>query len=351
MPRQAVTAEANCRVDLTRDVFNVDIVLGALLVGTWANSVLYTVEVIQLLVSSAIAIDAVSMIANYASVYLVVHNHSLGLIRSSSLRLAQWPHWPKVPWLLGYWLLTRNKFITLTLFFLITVATGGAFACGVTIAIFPEYTNRRKVIIPGTTWLITEAVTDISIASALLWEFRKAKSSFKETRSLLKRLVAQTIQSGTAGASMALAVLVAFLANKESNGGFLGLPLSIPGSHIPVPTGIAYGLGRVYCITMLANLNSRKTGKTWSGWRMSSGANLETRRERGNQERSEGRDEYGDIHVHRTAVVHIDTPQELSTDTFKTNGLPDDSSAIEIEITVNNSASYSSKKKQDLFAA
>ncbi|KAJ7854137.1 hypothetical protein B0H14DRAFT_3136624 [Mycena olivaceomarginata] len=166
-----------------------------------------------------------------------------------------------------------------------------------------------------------------------------------------QRLVAQTIQSGTAGASMALAVLVAFLANKESNGGFLGLPLSIPGSHIPVPTGIAYGLGRVYCITMLANLNSRKTGKTWSGWRMSSGANLETRGERGNQERSEGRDEYGGIHVHRTAVVHIDTPQELSTDTFKTNGLPDDSSAIEIEITVNNSASYSSKKKQHLFAA
>ncbi|KAJ7782086.1 hypothetical protein B0H14DRAFT_3164083 [Mycena olivaceomarginata] len=54
-----------------------------------------------------------------------------------------------------YWLLTRNKFITLTLFCLITVATGGAFACGVTIAIFPEYTNRRKVIIPGTCVVIS----------------------------------------------------------------------------------------------------------------------------------------------------------------------------------------------------
>ncbi|KAJ7675303.1 hypothetical protein B0H14DRAFT_3908891 [Mycena olivaceomarginata] len=322
--------------------FNVDIVLGALLVGTWANSVLYTVEVIQaayyyrhfkhdnwmlkLLVSSAIAIDAVSMIANYASVYLYTITHW------GDLAYLQNQYWfdPLFLFATGavaalaksslaarYWLLTRNKFITLTLFCLITVATGGAFACGVTIAIFPEYTNRRKVIIPGTTWLITEAVTDISIASALLWEFRKAKSSFKETRSLLKRLVAQTIQSGTAGASMALAVLVAFLANKESN----------------VPTGIAYGLGRVYCITMLANLNSRKTGKNVVRLAYVFG------------------DEYGGIHVHRTAVVHIDTPQELSTDTFKTNGLPDDSSAIEIEITVNNSASYSSKKKQDLFAA
>ncbi|KAJ6557727.1 hypothetical protein B0H19DRAFT_1070347 [Mycena capillaripes] len=207
---------------------------GALLVGTWANS---------LLVSSAIAIDAVSMIANYASVYLYTITHWEPVLGKSF-----WSHWKKhnrthvieqfdplylfatgvVAALAQSFLAarTRNKFITLTLFFIIMVATGGAFACGVTIAIFPEYTNRRKAIIPATTWLITEAVTDISIASALLWEFWKAKSSFKETRSLLNRLVAQTIQSGTAGASIALSVLVAFLTNKESNGGFVGLPLS-----------------------------------------------------------------------------------------------------------------------------
>ncbi|KAJ7277099.1 hypothetical protein C8J57DRAFT_1713604 [Mycena rebaudengoi] len=296
--------------------FNADIVLGALLVGTWANSALYTVEVIQavyfyrnfkhdnwmlkLLVSSAIAIDSVSMIANYASVYLF---ETLYLVATGVVTaLVQ-------SFLAGrYWLLTRSKFITIALFFFITVAAGGAFACGVTLAIFPEYKNRRKVTIPAFFWLISEAVTDISIASALLWEFRKAKSSFKETRrrvcDLLNRLVAQTIQTGTAGATIALAVLVAFLVNKESN----------------VPTGIAYTLGRVYCITMLANLNGRKIRKQWSGRGTSSGANPETRGERGNQERSEGDDEYGGIHVHRTALVHIDTPpQELSIGPFKTN--------------------------------
>ncbi|KAJ7716029.1 hypothetical protein B0H14DRAFT_3522435 [Mycena olivaceomarginata] len=363
--------------------FNADIVIGALLVGTWANSVLYTVEVIQaahyyrhfkhdnwmlkLLVLSAIAIDSVSMSANYASVYLytithwgvpfhliyhyrlpsspppgdlaylqnqywashfdligrsiIEHISSNSLTRSTSLQLVWWPLWPKVSWLVGTGFLTRNKFITLTLFIFITVATGGAFACGVTIAMFPEYTNRRKVIIPATTWLITEAVTDISIASALLWEFRKARSSFKETRSLLNRLVARTIQTGTAGASIALAVLVAFLANKESN----------------VPTGIAYTLGHVYCITM--------------GGGTSSGGNLETRGERGNQGRSEGGDEYGCIHVHRTAVVHIDTPQEFLKNPSKSNpgqDLLDDSPSVDIEMTANDSASYSSKKQQDL---
>ncbi|KAJ7237809.1 hypothetical protein C8J57DRAFT_1727794 [Mycena rebaudengoi] len=310
--------------------FNEDIVLGALLVGTWANSVLYTIEVIQavyfyrnfkhdnwmlkLLVSSAIAIDSVSMFANYASVYLYTITHW------GDLAYLQNQYWFDPLYLFAtgivaalaqgflaarYWLLTRNKFITFTLFLFITVAAGGAFACGVTLTIFPEYKNRRKAIIPATTWLITEAVTDISIASALLWEFQKAKSPFKETRrracDLLNRLVAQTIQTGTAGASIALAVLVAFLANKESN----------------VPTGIAYTLGRVYCLTMLANLNARKTGDTWLSKGTISGAWTGTRGERGNQVVSEGGDDYGGIHVRRTAVVHIDTPQQLSIGSFK----------------------------------
>ncbi|KAJ7281066.1 hypothetical protein C8J57DRAFT_1501260 [Mycena rebaudengoi] len=352
---------------------NEDIVLGALLVGTWANSALYTIEVIQavyyyrnfkydnwmlkLLVSSTIAIDSVSMIANYASVYLYTITHWVLFFQEiwRICRTSIGQFFPLYLFATGtvaalvqsflairYWLLTRNKFITFILFLFITVAAGGAFASGLTLAMFPEYTNREKAVIPATTWLITEAVADVSIASALLWEIRKAKSSFKETRrracDLLKRLMTQTIQTGTAGATIALAVLVSFLANKASN----------------VPTGIAYTLGRVYCITMLANLNGRPIRKAWSGRGTSSGANPETRGERGNQERSEGGDEYGGIHVLRTAVVHIDPPQQLSKGSFKTNpdqGLPDDSPTGEKEMTVNDSASYYSKKKQDLFAA
>ncbi|KAF8198861.1 hypothetical protein K438DRAFT_1966826 [Mycena galopus ATCC 62051] len=243
--------------------FNANIFLGALLVATWANSILYPVEIIQavhyyrhfkqdnwmlkFLVSSAIVIDSVSMIANYSSVYLYTVTHQ------GDLAYLQNQYWAMTALAQGflaarYWRLTRNKFITLTLFFFITVTIGGAFSSGAAIALFPEYADRNKTIIPGTTWLFTEAVTDISIAAALLWELRKVQASLTATKSLVKRLVAQTIQSGTAGASIALAALIAFLVNKESN----------------VPTGFAYTLGRIYCITMLANLNSRKTGKTWS---------------------------------------------------------------------------------------
>ncbi|KAJ7884892.1 hypothetical protein B0H13DRAFT_2045354 [Mycena leptocephala] len=317
--------------------FNSDIILGALLVGTWANSVLYTVEVIQaayyyrhfkhdnwmlkLLVSSAIAIDS----------YQITHWGDLAYLQNQ--------YWASHFGAIGRNIIeriTKNKFITLTLFFFITVAAGGAFASGAIVAIFPQYKDRGKVLIPATTWLVAEAVTDISIAFALLMEFRKVKSSFKETRSLLNRLVAQTIQTGTAGATIALAVLVA-----------PGL-LYYHGSHSNKQN---LRVGGVSQTLKLANLNRRITGKTWSSKGLSSGANRETRGERGNQERSEGGDEYGGSHVHRTAMVHIDTPQEFSRGSFKTNpgqGLPDDSAAVEIE---NDSASYSSKKKQDLFAA
>ncbi|KAJ7354035.1 hypothetical protein DFH08DRAFT_984251 [Mycena albidolilacea] len=282
------------------------------------------------------------MIANYASVYLYTITHwgdpaylknqywasHFGPIGMAALAQA---------FLVGrYWLL--NKFITLALFFFITVALGGAFASAVTIAIFPKYSDRKRVIeritIPATTWLVAEAVTDISIAFALLLQLRKVKFSFKETRGLLDKLVTQTIQTGAAGATIALAVLVTFLANNASN----------------VPTGIAYCIGRVYCLTMLANLNRRKIESAWSSKGTLSGASPETRGERGTQERSEGGDDYGGIHVHRTAVVHIETPQGFSIGSLKINpSQGGDRPAVAMEMKVDDSDSYSSQKKQDLF--
>ncbi|KAJ6556417.1 hypothetical protein B0H19DRAFT_1262478 [Mycena capillaripes] len=355
--------------------FNRDSILGALLVGTWANSVLYTVEIIQacmakargreilknlqvasyyrdfkqdnwmlkLLVFSTIAFDSVSMIANYASVYLYTITHWAFLRRFG---VSAEPFDPLFVFTTSvvaalaqsflatrYWLLTKNKSITFILFLFITVAAGGALASGATIATFPQYKDRRKVIVPATTWLLIEAVTDISIALALVLELRKMKSPFQKNRSLVNRLVTQTIQTGTAGATIALTVLIAYLANKESN----------------VTTAIAYCIGRVYCITMLANLNNRKIGNSWSGSLASSSVNPETRTGRGNQEPSDGGDEHSGMRVLRTALVYIDTPEEFSGGSFKTNpeqDSPDDSPAVE---TVNHAALYASKKKQDLY--
>ncbi|KAJ6550957.1 hypothetical protein DFH09DRAFT_1167955 [Mycena vulgaris] len=231
---------------------------GALLIATWANSFLYMAELFQAryyfrhfkhddwklktLVSVVLLLDTVSTVADYACVYL---------------------HWPIPLYLfttaviavlvqsflvVRYWWFTRNILVTLLILFLSIVALGGAFACGVTIAMFPAFKEREKVKIPGMIWLVTEAVADLTIAAALLWELKKARPTLTETRSVLDRLVVSTIRTGTATATLAVTTFIAYLLKEETN----------------ICVGIAYTLGRVYVLSMLANLNIRWSGKSAS---------------------------------------------------------------------------------------
>ncbi|KAF7374498.1 hypothetical protein MSAN_00334400 [Mycena sanguinolenta] len=290
-----------------------DTVTGALLIGTWLSSLFYTVEVIQLaryfkrfkndgwmlklFVSLLFGIDTVSMVGNYIGVYLYTITHAY----DSAYLLNQ--NWPIPLYLFAtglvaasvqlfliirYWRLTRNLFTTPILFLLVLVAFGGAYWSGITIAIFPAFADRAKVRIPAATWLISEAIADVCIAAALIWEFRKARTVFTDTKSILNRLVALTIQSGGAGAAIALSSLIAFLCNNESN----------------VPAGIAYCLGRVYILTMLANLNLRQSGRNGSSRATPSLQKTHGARSTERGMESEGVEHYGGIHVHRT--VHIE---------------------------------------------
>ncbi|KAJ7333996.1 hypothetical protein DFH08DRAFT_1019835 [Mycena albidolilacea] len=264
-----------------------DTVIGALLVETWANSFLYMAELIQVmyyfkhfkhdgwklktLVWVAFLLDTVSTLGDYAGVYLYTTSHAGDLVYLAD------QHWP-VPLhlftsgvsavlvqsflVVRYWRLcvspflppdlfqeyqssTRNILVTLINFLLIIVTFGGSFACGMTIAMFPAFKQRNKVAIPVSILLVGEAVADLSIAAALLWQLRKARN-LAGTRSVLNRLVALTIQTGTATATIAVAALIAFLLDPESN----------------VSVGIGYTLGRMYVISMLANLNVRISGRS-----------------------------------------------------------------------------------------
>ncbi|KAJ6550951.1 hypothetical protein DFH09DRAFT_1319521 [Mycena vulgaris] len=246
---------------------------GALLIATWANSFLYMAELVQAryyfrnfkhddwklktLVLVAFLLDTVSTVGDYACVYLytITHAGDPGYLADQ--------HWP-IPLFLfttgvtailvqsflvvRYWGLTRNILVTLLIFFLSIVAFGGTFACGVIIAMFPAFMEREKVKIPGMIWLVTEAVADLSIAAALLWELRKARPTLADKRSVLDRLVALTIRTGTATATLAVATLIAYLLKEETN----------------ICVSIAYTLGRVYVLSMLANLNIRWSGKSVS---------------------------------------------------------------------------------------
>ncbi|KAJ7447521.1 hypothetical protein B0H11DRAFT_2335325 [Mycena galericulata] len=262
-----------------------DTVTGALLIGTWANSFLYMAELIQAryyfrhfkhddwklktLVWVAFLVDTASTVGDFACVYLYTITHA-----DDPVYLAD-QHWPIPLYLfttavvalliqsflvIRYWWLclfnpfyhptsheypssTRNILVTLLNSFLIIAAFGGSFACGVMIVMFPAFTEREKVKIPVAIGLVTEAVADLSISAALLLELRKARPTSVKTQSVLDRLVALTIRTGTATATLAVAALIAFLLDDENN----------------VSVGIAYTLGRVYVLSMFANLNVRRS--------------------------------------------------------------------------------------------
>ncbi|KAJ6478685.1 hypothetical protein DFH09DRAFT_1215225, partial [Mycena vulgaris] len=198
----------------------------ALLIATWANSFLYMAELVQAryyfrnfkhddwklktLVSVAFLLDTVSTVADYACVYLPIplflFTTAVTAILVQSFLVVR------------YWGLCHQKHPCHSFnFFLSILAFGGTFACGVIVAMFPAFMEREKVRIPAMIWLVTEAVADLSIAAALLWELRKARPTLADKRSVLDRLVALTIRAGTAMATLAVTTLIAFLLKEETN--------------------------------------------------------------------------------------------------------------------------------------
>ncbi|KAJ7323914.1 hypothetical protein DFH08DRAFT_817395 [Mycena albidolilacea] len=248
-----------------------DSITGALLIGTWANSFLYAAELYQAryyfrhfkhddwklktLVWIAFLFDTICTVGDYAWVYLYTITHAgdpvyltgqpwtvpLHLFTSAMVAILVQSFL-----VVRYWWLTRKILITLLNSLLIIATLGGSFACGVMTALFPAFKDREKVAIPVLIWLVTEAVVDINIAATLLWQLRKARPNLVETRSVLDRLVILTIQTGTATAALSVGGLVAFFLKEESN----------------VPVGMVYTLGRVYMLSMLANLNIRRSGRS-----------------------------------------------------------------------------------------
>ncbi|KAJ7831686.1 hypothetical protein B0H14DRAFT_3713195 [Mycena olivaceomarginata] len=147
-----------------------------------------------------------------------------------------------------YWKFTHKHVITLFLSLLILAGLGGSFTCGVMVALFPAFKDRSKFKVPAIIWLATEAAADLGIAAVLLWEVLRTRPTSTQTRNLVNRLVTVTLQTGTATATIAVASLVGYLLNVESN----------------IGVAFAWCLGRLYVLTMLSNLNIRKSARIWT---------------------------------------------------------------------------------------
>ncbi|KAJ7314473.1 hypothetical protein DFH08DRAFT_1041707 [Mycena albidolilacea] len=269
-----------------------DTLTGVILIGTWASSLLYMLEIVQgvyyfrhfghddwkfkTLVTVALVVDGLSFIGDYICVYEYTITHAGDLEYLATI------HWPLPLYgfttgVLGvlvqtflvfrYWRFTQKTVIALFLSLAMIISFGSVFTCSLMLTLYTDFKDRQKFKIPmacvlyhklrssgihtlinAALWLVTEVAVDVGITLVLLWEFRKAKGILIETRSTLDRLTAVTVQSGAAAATLAIGGLLGYYLKTDSNLSLVFL----------------YPLGRVYVITLLSNLNVRKSTKSFS---------------------------------------------------------------------------------------
>ncbi|KAJ7648119.1 hypothetical protein FB45DRAFT_1102830 [Roridomyces roridus] len=205
--------------------------IAPLLIGTWMSSILYSAELAQAvfyyqnfkndsgclkaLVWTTFFIDTVGLLNDYACVYLYTIKHA-GDVAYFANQNATIPVYVfttvavalpvQIFLVVRYWRFTHKKITVLVLAILILVAFGGSFTCGLMVALFPAFKDRHKSLC-----LVTGAPADLGIAAALLWEFLQAKpGTSPKMRNVINRLVAVTVQTGAATATIAVAALIGF---------------------------------------------------------------------------------------------------------------------------------------------
>ncbi|KAJ6556059.1 hypothetical protein B0H19DRAFT_1262175 [Mycena capillaripes] len=294
-----------------------DAIFGCILISTWMSASLYGIVISQIfeyfrlypedsklrrgLVYTCLLLLTVDMVAQFANVYLPTVTYW------GNAAAAQKEYWP-VP--LGvistsvtgcivdtflinrFYGLSKNLWISLFLGACVAVGFAGNIMLAVTIELSNAYSasealQRHEAALATLIWTVGTA--NVLIAAALIWRLitLKSKSSFKTTKSLIQRLVIGTMQTGSATSIAALLVLIMFYSGNAAS--------NMPGTFHNF-------LSPLYVLTLLYNLNLRRQD------------GLSGTRSGGRSTESRGRDNIcmDGIHVHRSALVSMDPPQNAS---------------------------------------
>ncbi|EIW56005.1 uncharacterized protein TRAVEDRAFT_60069 [Trametes versicolor FP-101664 SS1] len=289
--------------------------LGALLIGTWFNAMLYMLEIMQVItyyrtfpkdrlafkltVAFSFFVDLLGTANNCAVVYLYTitnwGNQEFLLVQGWTIPtylalsgLSAFVCQLFLSW--RFYNFSKNWFVTAFLVATTLVAFIGSDINADTVVKFPKFTQRDHNIKTVTIWLVASACSDVCIAAALVWSLRGIRSSFDGTKSLIRRLTYTAIQTGAATSVLAVICLIFYRINTESN----------------ITVGFGFCLGRAYTLTMLFNLNTRVTGRADSSSNGPSGASGVHDIERDATNIHLNSLNAGGINVHRTAIVHID---------------------------------------------
>ncbi|KAJ7701376.1 hypothetical protein B0H17DRAFT_1045206 [Mycena rosella] len=222
-----------------------DLTLGCLLFSSWANMVLFTLEMYQyfmryprdamfnkVFVLMALASDFTTVFACLSANYLYLVTHW----GATSYLLTQ-------PWcvpvyvvstsissaVVQFWLarmvfnLTKQWiWIPVISVFILAGLTGAGVSAGL-LVIDSSYAARPGLIKWVTLWLAGCVGADTVITAVLVFKFRSIKTSFSDTKDLIRRLWVSAVRNGAITTVMTIITLVVFTLQPQTNCAFLSM--------------------------------------------------------------------------------------------------------------------------------
>lgn len=202
-------------------------------------------------------IDTICTIAIFAWAYID------GVIHWGQVEYLSRQFWPTPTWVFcttfvgaivqsfliyRYYLLSSQRIMSCILAIFMFGGLVGGFLLGIFNITFVSYADREKPKIISMIWLISSSTADVLIAVSLVLALSRvsAITTIRRTKLLLSKLIIVSIQSGAVTTILALLLLTFYLASPTTND----------------PAIFGFILGRAYTITMLFNLNIRRSLET-----------------------------------------------------------------------------------------
>ncbi|KAF5372989.1 hypothetical protein D9758_001662 [Tetrapyrgos nigripes] len=211
--------------------------------------------ILKVLVGVSLFTGGVMQFAGYTEVYLYMITHW----GDQDYLERQW--WPVQVFLVSsaitvmivqfflihrHWNLSRNVPISVVLSVLVLTAFSGSISVATVIVKHPRFEQRHFIRVPVFVWLLAQSVTDIAIAAALVVQLNTLTTLSQEAESIVRRLVRQSIQTGSITSCLALSTLIVYIFHETSN----------------IETALTWILTPLYLATLFANLNSRQVDRS-----------------------------------------------------------------------------------------
>ncbi|KAK7048042.1 chitin synthase III catalytic subunit-domain-containing protein [Favolaschia claudopus] len=222
-----------------------DMVVGVLLIGLFFNTYLYGISTYQFVVYVRARFkDSLWIRSIVGSLFFLDTIHTaVGIYSAWDTCVTNYANTAALA--CKVFLLTQSK--PLFAFIIALSVLGFVFGCiaGVRSGLINEAAKQYLLRPYVTAWLALQTGSDLIITLCLTVALTRSKTSFRNTNTIINRLIGGAIRTGLFASIFALADLFSFLLHRNTN----------------LYAMFAYPLGRVYTNTLLHTLNSRTSMK------------------------------------------------------------------------------------------